>query len=413
LTEEETFASLADKPALCDPEVVKEQCQAMDLLDESGSTITIEELAEVVAVPFADLEKLFKEHVDVTMEGGKVACMQLCEALVRAVPESDLPPSSDVACRKTKSGTKICDVDVSPEELAQVEFSDIPDFHEGHPVLIKEPVPAGSLAQHAENDGVGLAPSELILRLVNMFRIYPLMRMKVDADVGDVAIGGDDFSLIESGQHCPSTCMSFRSCYEATECGGCSACRNTAVSSVLDMLDMEDPPWVADVEKVSVKAQAYVANAITKVKKSKTVMKRWFGADTGDEQRQVLKVLNSLTSMLHNVEYKKGDDCPERTYAYVFPEGEKAMNDAGEYIFYLCPFYFKATTQLKIETLTHEGSHHATAYTGDVCTDETCSTTAYGRKLCAKLAKEHPEWALENADNYCFYITDVNKKRRR
>ena len=54
-----------------------------------------------------------------------------------------------------------------------------------------------------------------------------------------------------------------------------------------------------------------------------------------------------------------------------------------------------------METLVHEGSHHATAFTEDVTFG---TRKAYGRTTCQEVAKTDPHKALDNADNFCYYI---------
>merc|ERR1719454_1433205 len=57
-----------------------------------------------------------------------------------------------------------------------------------------------------------------------------------------------------------------------------------------------------------------------------------------------------------------------------------------------------------VETLVHEGSHHASAFTDDVNFN---GQTAYGRPLCERLAQQNPSLALKNADSFCYYIQDT------
>lgn len=79
------------------------------------------------------------------------------------------------------------------------------------------------------------------------------------------------------------------------------------------------------------------------------------------------------------------------------------MRASGRFVFYLCPLYFKRPHEM-VETLVHEGSHHATAYTDDV---DFRGSKAYGRRTCQDLAQAEPLKALKNADNFCYYIQDA------
>merc|ERR1712048_806924 len=99
---------------------------------------------------------------------------------------------------------------------------------------------------------------------------------------------------------------------------------------------------------------------------------------------------------------------------YVDPEGNECadpyddpdcrMTKKGEFVFYMCPLSIKVPHSELIETMTHEASHHAMAYTDDV---EFEGDTAYGRSTCQRLAEKKPARALNNADNFCYYVQDV------
>ena len=113
-----------------------------------------------------------------------------------------------------------------------------------------------------------------------------------------------------------------------------------------------------------------------------------------------------------------GPKCKPNTYAYVYPqaytckEGKQSsrpcttMRHSKKYVFYLCPLYFQRPAEM-VETLVHEGSHHATAFTDDVDFE---GGTAYGRSTCQKLARADPALALKNADNFCYYIQEDSRR---
>jgi hypothetical protein len=170
--------------------------------------------------------------------------------------------------------------------------------------------------------------------------------------------------------------------------------------------------WKRDVAKVNLKAQAYIARVLKGLKKGDfdDELDTWFGTkvDPSKRQKKVLSVLNSLEAMMDNVDYiYPGKECSRSTYAYVYPDsGSKTFTKSGKYKFYLCNVYMKVDLGEKIETLTHEGSHHRTAYTDDVDFE---GGTAYGRSTCKKLARvdRGRHAALENADSYCYFINDA------
>jgi len=167
------------------------------------------------------------------------------------------------------------------------------------------------------------------------------------------------------------------------------------------------------VAKRSLEAQAYVNTAIMKFQKRQTKrhMQKWFGGSTYDDpasRKKVQKTLNSVSNMLGNVEYVyPGPECESNTYAYVYPRGSKAKDSQGRFVFYLCPYYMKVPASEQIETLVHEGSHHATSYLDDV---QFRGQTAYGRSTCQQLARSDSDKALDNADSFCYYIQDITDK---
>lgn len=214
--------------------------------------------------------------------------------------------------------------------------------------------------------------------------------------------------------------------------------------------------WRKEVVTRNKQAEAYVNQAIRKFKlrQTRVAITKWFGPGAYTDRvirNEVQRVLNSVHEMLDNVEYVyPGDDCSEDVYAYVYPSGAQSTNGQGKKLFHLCDLYMTSSTSDQIETLTHEGSHHATAYTTDVCMEDgfyvrkqnsspnlrrggvfvvdgedmeavsitedgvifepfskTCDHTAYGRSTCTRLAQYSPDLALLNADNFCYYIQDI------
>lgn len=109
--------------------------------------------------------------------------------------------------------------------------------------------------------------------------------------------------------------------------------------------------------------------------------------------------------MLGKVEYVyPGDQCEYNTYAYVYPNGPDARDSQGRFLFFLCDLYMRSNPSVQIETLTHEGSHHAVAFLDDVKFGD---GKAYGRDTCVQLAQTNSHNALQNADSFCYYVQDV------
>mmetsp|Transcript_76569 Transcript_76569/g.147862 ORF Transcript_76569/g.147862 Transcript_76569/m.147862 type:complete len:181 (-) Transcript_76569:81-623(-) len=136
----------------------------------------------------------------------------------------------------------------------------------------------------------------------------------------------------------------------------------------------------------------------------------WFGKQAGTKE-EVVKVLNSISTVFLKMSLKQGPNC-EKEFAYTLPKSD-AKDSKGRYQVFLCTPLFKLDEAEQIATLTHEASHHETAYTEDEHLSVTGSKAifAYGRENCLLLAKQSPQKAITNADNYCFYINELNHER--
>lgn len=178
------------------------------------------------------------------------------------------------------------------------------------------------------------------------------------------------------------------------------------------------PAWKDQVHHVALKAQAYAAGALRNMNTgaAQQSVNKWFGSSDSQTLRNVRRVVNGVHGLLSNVDYVyPGSKCKSNVFAYVFPNPPNNKNSRGQYIFHLCDLYIKSKLQEQIETLTHEGSHHKTMSTDDVCIQKvggSCSKRAYGRKTCAELARFSPTSSVKNADNYCFFINDAFEAKR-
>jgi len=175
--------------------------------------------------------------------------------------------------------------------------------------------------------------------------------------------------------------------------------------------------WKDNAKQVGVKAQAYAAGALRNMNAGYegALMLKWFGRSDAAAQREMRRVINGVHDMLSNVDYiYPGSRCQANVYAYVFPNPPYNKNKRGQYVVQLCDLYLKSDLEEQIETLTHEGSHHHAMSTNDVCYtgDGPGCTRAYGRQICASLAKKDPNKALKNADNFCYFINDAYESCR-
>eukprot|EP00438_Fugacium_kawagutii_P036495 Skav201080 [mRNA] locus=scaffold2138:23257:25850:- [translate_table: standard] len=331
-------------------------------------------------------------------EGEKHAA-ELCTTIVSFVKQIGvLPPKSDISCYSVL-GQTFCDVDVRPSALKSVgpkPDEDLPDFDDrlflksrgknklagGVETAVRPGVEMDSDTPIAA--GVVYDSWEALERLANLFRIYP----DRGSFTGTLPEDSNGTSLLQS---------------RVNRLGGMTP-KQAKLNSMKEEM-----------------AKAYMSIVIRafSARETEVPMRTWFGRDSFDTpavRKEVLRVLNSVTHMISNVYYVyPGPQCSPNTYAYVYPKGgeceESEMQEYAcrkhirtkQFVFFLCPFYFSRPDEM-VETLVHEGSHHATAYTDDVDFE---GDTAYGRSTCKRLAKKRPLEALKNADNFCYYIQDT------
>lgn len=405
----EEALNLDDFAALCDEEIVNDTCRLLNEGDKHEAVeqfTTWEEIAEHLSAEPGFLEK-FKERMGYAATDGKVwiECKPLCLTIVGFIKQVGVvPPKSDIACYTPMDET-FCDLDVRPSMLKTLgpkSDADLPDF--GDDLFLKT---TGKLVEQehsavkvelATDPGMPMDSDtplaagvtynfwEALERLANLFRIYP-----------------DPGPLRENAEF---------------EDGGSSLMQRSVQSR---MRGMTPDQARLNLQKEEM-AKAYMGLVIRafSAKETQDHMKKWFGRDSFYNpmaRKEVLRVMNSVDHMISNVHYVyPGAMCTERTFAYVYPKGgaceenqlEKyacrtLYSDRNRFIFYLCPFYFTRPLEM-VETLVHEGSHHATAYTDDV---EFQGSKAYGRRTCKELARKEPLQALKNADNFCYYIQDA------
>jgi len=357
--------------ALCDAALVEETCA---LFQVEESVVTAADLSDMLSAPQPVADELF-DMLGLSASGA--SCASLCDAVVKGLG-SAAPPASDVGC--IASG---CSVDLSPEVVMKESryAGDLPDFHDKDDGQLKRSDTTESYLHEVQgqrqNHQLEYTNDSFLRRVANLFRMYPAADIEVTASTGA--------SMVEVN-----------------------------ISSVSDQM-----------EQVNLKAIAYTATAIRKFRQRKTKgsIRKWYGYaayKNSATRREVSRILNSVSGMLGNVRYVyPGPQCSPNTYAYVYPRSRKCTDEQinnryactkdrnNKFIFFMCAYTLSVDIGEQIETLTHEGSHHASAYTDDVPTSPGSGQTAYGRRACTTLAKTYPSEALKNADNLCYYIQDV------
>jgi len=477
---------------LCDAASVREECS---LLGGDAEQMTFDDLKETLAATEADVKTFWRTLFPDGAVDAAITCQILCDSTVAYLGQRTvLPPSPDVGCYK--DGDKVvCDLDLaqrSMEERLKLGGKAIPDLHDAEVRVAQQikkfdatraDLEKGNKIVKGHETTINYSVWEMSVRVANLFRIYPLPSMTFANSDGTTA------ALLETAAATNASTQGWQGCVDRcrglarstsvetvclaypNDCGGCDICRGKRFPA---------RNWQVEVQQRSQQAQAYITTAIKKFKRraTQTHINRWFGSQAFSDQstrQEVLRVLNSVDRMLGNVHYVfPGQECAMSTYAYVFSKGapddtsEDTMTGDGQYIFYLCALYVYSDEGVQVETLTHEGSHHATSFTDDVCMDEVydktkkkpelieysknsvpagtdigdylqlndgtivvvrlvqgdkitlqldppmgddCEHKAYGRQACEDLASQASWKALRNADNFCYYVQDISDER--
>jgi hypothetical protein len=415
----ESFAvDTTDYPELCDSSIVEDTCKLFNG-DPEGDLSKADSIvpSDVQGVLSATVEGIadFWEAVGLPVPA---KCMDLCHAVVFWLQHHAhvVPPKSDLGCAENmNTGKHDCDIDLSPpavhdsgggeDEMPYMENDALDENNQD--------IPPESLDDDDEDedeadgeDEVEYAMDEMAVEIAHMFRIWPEIGTAIDIeeDLLDDQDKAEDKALRGS----PETGRRLWDDYRGY--GGYGG-----GSSFKDKI-----------RRTEQKAVAYISTAVREFQRRNTRrhMDKWFGRaaySSSTSRSKVQKVLTSVNRMLSNVEYVyPGPQCSPNTYAYVYPQAYDCSSyelkqspctktRGGKFVFYMCQLTMRSPMSVQIETLTHEGSHHATAYTDDVCMDYSnpCRQTAYGRSPCASLAQRNPTKALKNADNYCYYINDI------
>mmetsp|Transcript_48350 Transcript_48350/g.144364 ORF Transcript_48350/g.144364 Transcript_48350/m.144364 type:complete len:550 (-) Transcript_48350:9-1658(-) len=393
-------ASLREPSPLCNDAVVREACLDFEA-DADGSTprggvskgMVMGELAANASMVDALWEALGLGT------SASVPCMGLCQAAVEYIGKvAQLPPSNDKACYRTAGGSVACDLDVSLDALQRIKFrGSLPERHsdDKHSDDKAEDKAAGLLATAASSG----------LRRANGTASGRVSGSSYRSRVSSGPVIYTVHTLVER----------VANTFHIYPAPGLVGPKGTALRQERS----ESAQCLDAASRASQKAKVWVSSVIAKVQRRETRphMQRWFGAAAVGTRREVLRVLNSIDATMAGVEYvllpNRPDGCDADSYAFVMHDGDTGChkaalrtgncqtNAAGEKVIYLCNLFCRSSEKVQVQTLAHEGSHHLPANTDDVPPEP------YGREACLRMAQSRPAKALQNADNYCFYVTDV------
>jgi hypothetical protein len=165
-------------------------------------------------------------------------------------------------------------------------------------------------------------------------------------------------------------------------------------------------------QKAVATAIALSAAAARKVTLAKHdhLVKKWMGSDTLQVKQEVSAMFGKVVSSLNNVLIVPGGFCtgtPGVTLAYVYNGifGKTITGNMfrGRHVIQVCPALFLLSRPFWFFDYTLGGVlvHEATHHSGTL-------DYAYGRKKCARLAKDNPKKAKWNADSYMFLSQELN-----
>eukprot|EP00439_Symbiodinium_sp_Y106_P084096 s46_g24.t3 len=355
------------------------------LSGDQGHSLTLSDLRMLLAVAPSTFQA-YAEAVqleETAMQGDRVLCAQLCQVTARFLVSQHvaLPPGPDIGCYQDPRGKDVCDEDLSPQTLAtrfansDLEASPQERFGRGKSagshrrqrssVRMEDPY------QHGFEAMVQSYSSELALRIMYMFRVYP-----------------------------------------------------RAFNSYLGSPDAQPEDWQNKLAKFNLVARVFIMNAIRNLRLHQTVfhLAKWFGDDAvvepnlNETRVEVLRLLNSAVHVMNTAEFiYNASACVDDAFAFVYPsayDGVPDLEDAfrknqkGQFVVYICPLtvYAERLGLLAdaIQTCVHESSHHAVAYTDDVAT---CAQSHYmwmdvaglptlGGSACPENAEGQPRFSV-------------------
>jgi hypothetical protein len=173
-----------------------------------------------------------------------------------------------------------------------------------------------------------------------------------------------------------------------------------------------------ELTEIWIEAQSWVRNAVNKLPVNPTIANVWFGDTSPANIQKVRKILQGMVQTLEKTHVKKGSHevCKEKVMAYVmathdngeFQSSERTDSSPPKYVINVCPYFWQqgllSRSLIKYGFAVHEAAHHHgpedVIYRG---------MSPYESKTCKLMAKESPELAARNADNYKWFVYEMNR----
>ena len=154
------------------------------------------------------------------------------------------------------------------------------------------------------------------------------------------------------------------------------------------------------------KAYPIIERSIESTARDTELYKEWFGDPVGRQEVQSnyekMKSKMEVDEVtLRGLAKETENSIVGRTY------GVSAATFKGTSTIYLCDLFFASTVDgedSKMGTIVHEISHASAARTDDVRIKKDGKVLeAYGKQICHDLARDYPEKARKNGDNYQYF----------
>ena len=152
----------------------------------------------------------------------------------------------------------------------------------------------------------------------------------------------------------------------------------------------------ASTKRVHRASHLYISTAGTDIDQNRSHYVRWFGKVGGGRLNKVKRNFSDMKSKLETTTYTyvfKDPNCEPGDYAFVF---------IGGTMIFLCDLYDDQVeisgVNTKLCTVVHELTH-LVSNTDDI---------DYGTTSSLNLAKNRPNDAIRNADNYCYFTESIN-----
>ena len=140
----------------------------------------------------------------------------------------------------------------------------------------------------------------------------------------------------------------------------------------------------------------YIASAINDIDDNEAHYVSWFGEADANRINKVKRVFNEMKSSLEQDTYTYHFDdpeCEDGLYAFTYFDSTEI---------YFCDAYVASDDLIgqdtKLCTIVHELSHARSRI----------EDHEYGREYCLDLAQSNPNTAIDNADNYCYFLETLN-----